>query len=138
MEDADVQPKTPQINQKPSFDLLPSSGDLSPLMNRAVSRLVLHAFDESRVRTAAEEMRAESIPREHRRFIASGSPGTAHNDLMAPIKTWSAEVFIKRVSFEFRQTVVSILGPFPNVAHSITKVITHGGMERNRSFAAPS
>jgi len=59
MEDADVQPKTPQINQKPSFDLLPSSGDLSPLMNRAVSRLVLHAFDESRVRTAAEEMRAE-------------------------------------------------------------------------------
>ncbi len=28
-------------------------------MNRAVSRLVLHAFDESRVRTAAEEMRAE-------------------------------------------------------------------------------
>ncbi len=32
---------------------------MSPAMNRAVSRLVLHRFDEERVRAAAEEMRAE-------------------------------------------------------------------------------
>jgi small ligand-binding sensory domain FIST len=43
-------------------------------VNRAVSRLVLHPFDEGRVRAAAEEMRAElgSAPTLALAFLSAG------------------------------------------------------------------
>jgi len=48
-----------EINKKRSFKPLLGIGDPSARLSRAASRLVLHPFDESHVRAAAEEMRAE-------------------------------------------------------------------------------
>ena len=111
-----------------------SKSDTHPSTGR---HLITDLFDHSKA-SKLEKVRAKSIPRKHGCFIACGSPGTAHDNLVTSIKTRGAEVFIKRVSFETRQTVVAVLGPFPNVAHSITKVRTHGGVECDGSFAAPS
>ena len=85
-----------------------------------------------------EKVRAKSIPRKHRRLIATGHPRPAHDDLVPTIKTRNAEVFIKGVNFKTRQAVVAILGPFPNVAHGIKKVRFNGGVESDGRFAAPS